>query len=398
MQIRSKSEGSCLTLRNRVTYNKAGFVLVLRGLIAWLKVLKPLYEKVRSVLPPMNLPRTGMLLASIGVVAREPWRSRRCMSRYRTATDLGFAQGRHFRTTMAAYLNSSNDLQRVITILLHGRQRHQVCISAPQRRACLSRLRGGAARPSGGRARAETWLWALNMADEIHSLRGLPTRAQAPLAGGGGGACTAILNTRSCVSSRTTRTAGIALRHRKTPTCSTPAACATAVTAALRSPRSCTRAVAGLRFRGHHARCGPDCELKFVEATASTRRANVFLTRDPLEAQSASDAARRARIYRRFRILPMWATRVVILPCTTWKWACGIASACVHCAPVRRPALACRLNQYQRLVCPSIPIDPVMPVPTVQRLVESGHGALDILGDQSNPEHLGSARLRAPEN
>ena len=28
--------------------------------------------------------------------------------------DLGFAQGRHFRPAMAAYLNSSNDLQRVL--------------------------------------------------------------------------------------------------------------------------------------------------------------------------------------------------------------------------------------------------------------------------------------------
>ena len=102
--------------------------------------------------------------------------------------DLGFAQGRHFRPTLSAYLNSSNDLQRVLLPFCAAAGNATKCASLrrsaerafPDYAAELRGLAAGARVP-------EAWLWALNMADEIHSLRGgFPHEHAAPLAGAGG--------------------------------------------------------------------------------------------------------------------------------------------------------------------------------------------------------------------
>ena len=352
--------------------------------------------------------------------------------------DLGLKQGLHFRSSIAAYLNSSNDLQQVLLPYCTDADNATHCASLrrnaerafPSYAAELRGLAAGAQVP-------EAWLWALNMADEIHSLRGgFPHAARGGIvAGSGGGACTALLNASSagtrfiahnedgghCIAPPPDvyllRSGGVRANHADIvgrDRDGTRAIPGTAAFTAFVYPGSLPGYAFGATSRG----VGLTVNSEFVEAQsidAATGVPNVFLTRDLLESSSAQDATRRAQHYQaasgftanvgdtragsllyNIEVGPRQHTSVLAVEGkidNTRRQSAGAGAG--SGGGTNEPNLAsgggflAHFNQYQRLAVAEYP-DPSSDAraATVRRLVQAGRGALEILGDQSNPNHL----------
>ena len=360
--------------------------------------------------------------------------------------DLGLKQGIHFRSSIAAYLNSSNDLQQVLLPYCADANNATHCHSLrrnaertfPSYAAELRGLAAGAQVP-------EAWLWALNMADEIHSLRGgFPHTTRTFATGSGGGACTALLNSSSvgtrfiahnedgghCIAPPQDvyllRSGGVRAGNvdkvNNHDHKNMHIAAGTAAFTAFVYPGS----LPGYAFGATSHGLGLTVNSEFVEAQSVDATAgvpNIFLTRDLLESLSAQDATRRAQQYRaasgftanvgdtgarsllyNIEVGPRQQTSVLAIEgkddshyhqggsMTIGSSRGGdSASSSGTSLPNRTSAdgFLAHFNQYQRLAVAEYP-DPSSDAraATVQRLVQANRGALYILGDQSNPSHL----------
>ena len=321
--------------------------------------------------------------------------------------DLGFAQGQHFGTAIRAYLNSSNDLQTVLLPFCADAKNKTHCdtLQGNAERAFpdgVAELRGLAA----GALVPEHWLWALNLADEIHSLRGgFPhTRTNAPpLAGAGGGACTALLNSSS------PGTHFIA-HNEDGGHCIAPPQYTYLLTVTWRAKSSAgSRApftafvypgsLPGYAFCATARGVGFTVNSEFVEATSVDSESgapNVFLTRDLMESASADDAVRRARAYRAASGFTMNVgdasaggrlMNVEVGP----RGSVDSVAVVVRGDGGGNGGFLAHFNQYQRLSVPEYgdPSSDARAV-TVRRLAPplGASGALAILGDTSNAQHL----------